>query len=307
MKAFITVITLIIIVSFSGCKDKAALNDKGIPKTLLIAVNAGEAPNLIKPMFVPIRKYLEKQLGMPVEMVFSTDYTAVIEALKSKKVHMAYISPFSYVIATRVTKLKPLVMLGANGKPSMYYSIIITGKNSTLKSMADVKVRSKSLNFCFVEPASASGHLIPRGYLNSIGIDPDKDFKQTIFAGGHLASVLSVKSGKVDVGATTKMVLGIMVDKGLIKKDDVNILWTSDAIVTEPIVVRSDLNADLAKKIQDAYLNMKTNDPKVLHDYITTFSKDHAEVSYMVAQDSFYNGLRKIAGGIKEMKQTANQ
>jgi phosphonate transport system substrate-binding protein len=69
--------------------------------------------------------------------------------------------------------------------------------------MDDVKAKSQDLTLCFADPASTSGHLIPMAYLTSIGLDPKTAFKQTMFAGSHYASVLSVKSGKVDVGCSS--------------------------------------------------------------------------------------------------------
>lgn len=237
---------------------------------------------------------------MPVEMLFTTDYTAVIEALKSKKAHMAVLSPFSYIIATRATQITPIVVLAYNGVPFSYKSVLITSGKSNIKDIADLKANAKKLTLCFVDPASASGHLIPRAYLNSIGLNPDSAFKETMFAGGHLASVLSVKSGKVDIGCTTSMVFDVMADKGLIKKGDIRVLWTSPAIVSDPVVVINDLNKDLTKKIQDAYLHM---DPSIIHNYTKVYLKDTLTRSFIVGQDSMYNGLRKIASGVKDLKQ----
>jgi hypothetical protein len=54
---------------------------------------------------------------VPVEFQKSTDYTTVIEAMTTGKVHMAYLSPFSYILATQKQKLVPLVAPGLNGKP----------------------------------------------------------------------------------------------------------------------------------------------------------------------------------------------
>jgi len=269
---------------------------------LTIAVLGGESIGLVKKLYEPIRIYLQQKLGMPVEMIYLTDYAAAIEGLRAKKVHMAYMSPFSYVIAAKNTDITPIIVLGGNGKPSMYTSNIITRNESSLNSMADVKAHAKSLTLCFVDPESASGHLVPRAYLTSIGLNPDTAFKETIFAGGHLASVYTVKSGKVDIGCTAKLALDIMVSKDLIKADDIKILWTSDPIVSDPIVVRNDLNKALVKKIQNAYLDMGRDAPQVLHNYLKFLTMDKQNLSFMVAQDSFYNGVRKIAGGIKDLK-----
>ncbi len=295
---------LIAVLAFAGCKpNKGSVDSNGMPQTLVIAAVGSESNDQIRKTREQVRQYLEKKVGIPVEMVFTTDYDGVIEALKSKKVQMAYIPPFAYVIATRTDSLTPIVVMGENGKPSTYHSVLIVKGNSPLNSMADVKAHAKSLTFCFVEPASTSGHLIPRAYLTSIGLNPDTAFKHTIFAGTHPASVLAVKSGKVDLGCTTDMTAGMMEKAGMLKDGDVKVLWTSDPIVGDPIVVRNDVNKAFAKKIQQAYLDMNTEAPEILKAYLRMYSKnDTSKRSYMVAQDSFYNGLRRIASTMKGLK-----
>jgi phosphonate transport system substrate-binding protein len=302
MKSLISFVAVVLVLAWCGCKNKGALDNNGYPETLLVAGGGGENPDQMKLVSEPLRKYLEKKIGIPVEMVFTTDYASVIEALKSKKIHMADMGPFSYVIASRTIPLTPIVVMGVNGKPSIYHSTIVVNGHSGLKSIADIKARAKSLSFCFVDPASTSGHLIPRAFLLSIGLNPDTAFKQTLFAGSHVASALTVKSGKVDVGCVEDRTVGLLEKRGVIKQGDIRTVWVSAPIVGDPIVVRSDLNKNLIKKLQDAYLNMKRDAPQLIHNRLMYYGRDTARRAYMVCQDSFYDGLRKIANSIKGLR-----
>jgi phosphonate transport system substrate-binding protein len=291
-----------------GCKDKRSLDGNGNPNTLLVAVYAGDDPTgSMTPIRAAIRKYLEKELGMPVEMVTSTDYTSVIEAIVSKKAHLAYLSPFSYVLATRQTSLVPLVVIGNAGKPSVYRSVIITHPGSGITSMEDVKAKAKNLTLCFADPASTSGHLIPRAYLTSIGLNPDSAFKQVLFAGTHMASIMSVKSGKVDIGCTTETIIAMLSKRGVMKPGDVNVLWQSDPIVADVIAMRPDINPAFAEKVRDAYLRMPKADTALWKKYLSLFQRNPDSLGYVVAQDSFYDGLRRIAAGVKDLKAVGNK
>lgn len=302
MKSFFKFIAPILLLAFSACKNKGSVDRNGMPQTLVIGLVQTDSFDEIKKVREQFRSYLQKKLAMPVELIYSTDYNGLIEALKSNKIHMANLPPFAYVIATRAMKLTPLVTLGNNGKPSTYHSVIVVKGNSSMNTMSDIKAHSKALTLCFSDPASTSGHLVPRGYLTTIGLNPDTAFKQTVFAGNHAAAVLSVKSGKIDVGCTTDLVFKIMTNAKMLKEGDLKIIWTSEPIVGDPIVVRNDINPALAKKIQQAYLDMNKDEPEILHNYIKLFLKDTAKRSYMVVQDSMYNSLRKIAAGIKGLK-----
>src|SRR4051794_13566731 len=112
-----------------GCKNNINLNNDGIPEKLVIGVFAGEGQEAITERLGPIERYLEKKLGMPVDLLMTTDYTSVIEAIHAKKIHVAYLPPFSYALASKKRDLDVLVAMGVNGQPHYYKSIIITGRN----------------------------------------------------------------------------------------------------------------------------------------------------------------------------------
>jgi len=285
----------------SACTTKRVGGGSDLPDKLIFGVVAGADPGTRKKMMDPICDYLSKKIGIPVSFIVVADYTALIEALRAKKVHMADIPPYAYVIASRNIELSPLIVLGANGKPSFYRSMIIASKKSLLSNMAEVRARAKDLTLCFAEPASASGHLIPKAYLVSVGLEPQTAFKEVIFGGGHQTTVYAVKSGKADLGCVTQVVLNLMIKMGGIRPDEFTTVWTSDPIVAQPIVVRKDLDQALAKRIQSAYLDMRKDAPETLNNYLSVYRKDFDSLSYQVAYDSMYDGLRKIAAGIKEL------
>jgi len=296
-------IVMLALLTLNSCRDKAALDANGVPGKLLIGSYGGDNPAQTKGALEPFRAYLQQKLGMEVEFFYTTDYTAVIEALRSKKIHMAHLTPFAYVLATRQPGLEPIVTLGINGSPTLYHSIIFTNTHTGLKTMADVKAKAKSLTLCFADPASTSGHLIPRAYLNSIGLNPDNAFKETMFAGSHAGSILSVKSGKMDVGcSTSELALNKLIREGIVKREDIVILWTSPPIVNDAITVRSDLNKDFIKKIQDAYLSAAKDNFPAFSKYVQLYWPDPRIMSYVPAQDSMYNQLRSIAGSIKDLR-----
>jgi phosphonate transport system substrate-binding protein len=304
MKAFaLIVFTLFTLALTSGCGNGSDLDANGVPKKLVIGMYGGDKPGQTKEAIEPLRLYLQKQMGMEVQFFFTTDYTAVIQALRSKKIQMAQLTPFAYILATQKPGLTPIATLGLDGKPALYHSIIFTTPKSGLKTMDDVKARAKTLSLCFADPASTSGHLIPRAYLTSIGLNPDSAFKETMFAGSHAASILSVKSGKVDIGCSTSdLAMDKLIREGDVKKEDFVILWTSPPIINDVMTVRNDLNKDFIKKIQDAYINANKIDYASFNKFVMLYYPHTENMSYIAIPDSAYNGLRKIAGNIKDLK-----
>ena len=272
-KITVGLVSFFLCILLNGCENKMKLDHEGVPETLLVGVFAGDEPENALKKLNAIGKYMEKKLGIHVEYIQTSDYTAVIEALRSKKIHMAHMSPFSYVLAAEKNNLNLLVTMGIDGRARSYRSLIVTHKGSGLKSMEDVKANAKNLTLAFSDPASTSGHLMPRAYLTSIGLDPNTSFKQTLFSSSNNTSVMTVSAGKVDIGCTWENSLPILVEKEMIKKDDIVVLWTSDPIVSSPIVMRDDINKDFAQKVRQAYLEIAREEPEIFNEYLRLYYK----------------------------------
>jgi phosphonate transport system substrate-binding protein len=304
MKAFaLLLFTLLAITITIGCHNGGDLDADGVPSKLLIGMYGGDNPGQTQTAMIPIRDYLAKKLGMDVQFFFTTDYTTVIEALRSKKIQVAELTPFGYILATQQPGLQPIATLGAHGQPTLYHSIIFTNPQTGIKNISDLKAKAKNLTLCFADPVSTSGHLVPRAYLKSIGLDPENAFKQTLFAGSHAASILSVKSGKVDIGCSSSdLALDKLVREGVLKSSDIVVLWTSPPIINDAMTVRTDLNKAFISKIKNAYLDMAKDDYPAFRSYVHLYYPDPHQMEYVNVVDSEYNGLRRIAGNIKDLK-----
>ncbi|MCL6560141.1 MAG: phosphonate ABC transporter substrate-binding protein [Firmicutes bacterium] len=228
--------------------------------------------------------YLEKKLGIKVEPFMATDYSGVIEAMRSKKIDVAFFGPFSYVLAADVANAEAFAVgVRSNGK-STYQSIIVAHKDSGIKTLNDLRGK----DFVFVDPASTSGNLFPRVMLKKAGIDPEKDFKSVTYAGGHDAVELAIKNRKVPAGADNDITYEKMVKEGLISPEENIIIAKSDPIPGSPIAWRKDLPEDLKQKIKQAFLNMHNEDPQALSGYGEI-------IRYDEARDSDYNIIRETA------------
>jgi phosphonate transport system substrate-binding protein len=293
-------IILLACISIFGCKNKLQLDSQGIPETLVIGVFAGDDPQQTGEKLAAVGKYLERKLNIKVEIVKTSDYTAVIEALHAKKVHMAYLSPFSYVLCVRKCSIEPLVNIGMHGKTRSYKSVIATHESTGIKTMDDVKSRSKTLTVCFSDPASTSGHLIPAAHFLSVGLNPQTAFKQKLFASGHGASAMTVLAKKTDIGCFWDLAIPLLEKKGIAKEGELVVLWESDPIVSDPIVIRKDLNEEFIEKVRSAFLSLPTEEHKIFQDYLQLYYTDTKDYEYIVAYDSMYDGIRRIEATVKE-------
>lgn len=225
---------------------------------------------------------LSKALGMPVKPFVAADYNGVIEALRSKRLDVAYLGPFSYVLGTTVADIEAFAVAETKKAGRTFYrSQVIAHKSSGIKTVNDLKGRT----FAFVDPSSTSGHLFPKAGLMKAGLNTDKDFGRVIFSGSHDSNAIAVQNKKIDAAAIADRILDAAISKGLAKREDIQIVWESDPIPESPTVWRRDLPADLKRRIQAAFLEVKDipwSDQGVLNGFKPT-------------NDEAYNVIRDTA------------
>lgn len=294
---------LIGIFLMQGCNNPQSNNKKD---KIVIGFTGGDDPTERLNSVSSLKAYFEKEFGVKkVEFYVTTDYAAVIEAMRSKKVDIAQMGELSYILANERSGAEAIVMGGSTDGKRFTSSIILTGSKSGLKNMEDVKSRVRELSLTFADPASTSGHLYPRNYLNSINLNPEKSFKSVSFTRDHSAAILTAVSGKVDLACTFSLALNRLINKNRLKKEQYIVLWESEPYITAPISVRGDLPQELKDKIRKAYLDLPQKEPQLWTNYknimyIMYPPEVRKNLIYVPSHDSMYNGIRKIAHNCKD-------
>jgi phosphonate transport system substrate-binding protein len=233
----------------------------------------------------PLMKLLEAKTGLKFKDYIATSYIAVVEAMGQGHVDVAWLPTLAYVLANdrngATVKLKAV----RDGK-NTYYGIIITRKDSGINTLADLKGKT----FAFVDAASASGHLYPRALLMKNGIDPDKDLKRYLFAGGHDSVVMAVFKKNVAAGASYEDARDKFKDTMPKVLAETKVIAKTDPIPSDTVSFSSKLPPELVEKITQALVDlMKTPEgKKAVYDIY--------QVEDLVpAADSDYDTVREVA------------
>jgi phosphonate transport system substrate-binding protein len=287
-------IFLLVILTMLGC------GRGGSGRVLRVGFVPSENMQQVAQNAQPIVDILRKELGMDVEPFVAVDYTGVIEALRAKKLDIAFLTPASYVLAKNEADVQVVLKSHRRGYAS-YYAAIITRTDSGINTLKDLRNKT----FAFGDPLSTTGNIIPRKMFLEAGIDPAKDFKNVLYSGGHDATVLAVLNRKVDAGATFanftdgKDAAWIQYLKNPEEQKKIRAIAYSEPIPADNLVLRADLDPALGRKIQDVFLALG-RDPagqKMLRDL---YQID----GFVPATDQDYESIRqafKIAGiNIKE-------
>jgi phosphonate transport system substrate-binding protein len=227
------------------------------PKKLTVGLIPTESSSHITDRYENLAKYLEKRLGIPVELKTSTDYAGVIAAMQFKHVDVAYFGPKSYVEAAQRANAECFAMEVLEDGTQGYHGIIITKKGSGINNIKDAKGKV----WAFTDPNSTSGTLVPTvHFVKDLKLDPEKYFSKVIYSGSHEASILAVKGSKVDIASTNDLDMDRGNGKFWNKDRDFNIIWTSKLIPGSNMAYRKDIPESLKKALKEAFLSYKDKD-----------------------------------------------
>jgi len=155
---------------------------------------------------------LSAMTGLTFKMEVGTTFAASIEAMGAEKAQVGFLNTFSALLGNAKYGIFPVLIAirkyatndvdpdkALAGTPEPFYKAqFMATAASGIKSFADLKGKT----FCFVDPNSTSGYIIPRIVLKANGIDPDTDFKATQNAGGHDKVAIALYKGDCDAGVT---------------------------------------------------------------------------------------------------------
>ncbi len=155
---------------------------------------------------------LTEMTGMAFEIEVGTSFAASIEAMGAEQAQVGFLNTFSVLLAREKYNVVPVLVntrryntntvdpdqdMAGEMQP-FYKGQFITQADSGITELADLAGKS----FCFVDPNSTSGYIIPRIIMQANGIDPDLDLTNQVSAGSHNNVAIAVYQGDCDAGVT---------------------------------------------------------------------------------------------------------
>ncbi len=255
------------------------------PSRLRVALLPDENASTLIQNAQPLKTHLEKALKKDIELVVTTDYSSMIEAMRFGRIEVAYFGPFSYVLAkSRAPEIEAFAVGVERGSAS-YQSILIATAGGPVKTLADVRGRP----FGFGDQASTSSHLAPRAHLlRKANLEGDKDYK-VVHLGTHDAVARAVQAGQIPAGALSEPIFRTLIERKVIDPAKVVRLDVTADIPNYPITMQGNLAPQLKQAIRDAFLNMK--DKEVLRAFRVE--------AFAAASDKSYDVLRETAQILK--------
>lgn len=259
MKKSIACVLLSAMVAFgsfaAGCGGNSQEAEK---KTFTIAYAPNESTTDSTDARSTLAKDLGKVINMEVKEIQASDYTAIIEALRTGKADMAYMGALAVAMGAERAGVTPIVMKAPNGDKAqaVYHSVFVTQKdNNEINSIKDFKGKT----IAFVDPDSTSGNLVPTSeimkafpdlHLTNEKIHTNGEFFEAVsFSGKHQAGLQAVIKGDVDIVPISDQIMASEFKNGNADEDAVKVVHSSAAIPAEAMVVSKTVNEDLKKTL----------------------------------------------------------
>lgn len=259
MKKSIACVLLSAMVAFgsfaAGCGGNSQEAEK---KTFTIAYAPNESTTDSTDTRSTLAKDLGKVINMDVKEIQASDYTAIIEALRTGKADMAYMGALAVAMGSERAGVTPIVMKAPNGDKAqaVYHSVFVTQKdNNEINSIKDFKGKT----IAFVDPDSTSGNLVPTSeimkafpdlHLTNEKIHTNGEFFEAVsFSGKHQAGLQAVIKGDVDIVPISDQIMASEFKNGNADENAVKVVHSSAAIPAEAMVVSKTVNEDLKKTL----------------------------------------------------------
>lgn len=229
---------------------------------------------------------LEEKTGYVFEAVVATDYSGVIEALRSDppSAHMAALNTFGAILASELGVAEVALIAVRRGRP-FYDGQIIAASDSGITSLADIVGKT----FARSDPNSTSGWIVPQIVLAAAGVDPNQDIAQVLDAGSHPAVVTAIYSGSADVGATYIDARTAVQDDYSDVMEKVVVIEEFGPIPNDGIQFSTQMESSMRGVIVDALLEIAaTEDGAAALDAIYSWNE------LIEQSDEFYDPFRQI-------------
>jgi phosphonate transport system substrate-binding protein len=251
---------------------------------LTLVLTPSRDPTALKEAGDAFAKAITQVSGVPVKAIVASDYAGVIEALRSKRVDLAFVHPVGYVLANREAGCQILVRDIWQGKTA-YTARFYVRKDRNIQRLEDLRGKTVA----FVDPASSSGYIYPMVLLIKQGLVRDRDpktfFKEALFTGTHEAALQSVLHGRVDAAASFDKAPELHIkDPALIAQ--LGFVGETPEIPEAGICARPGVPAETIGRIKRALLSIKAP------EYAALLKEIYGIDGFIEADDRDYQPVR---------------
>lgn len=243
------------------------------PDRLIFSYTPVEDPAVYEGTFKDLLVHLEEKTGKKISWFPAESYAAQVEAMRSGRLHIAGVAAGAVPYAVNIAGFHPLVTMDKIDGSLGYTLQLIVPADSDIATVADLKGK----RVAHVAPSSNSGDTAPRVLFKEMGVEPGKDY-EILYSGKHDNSILGVVNGDYDAAPIASSVLVRMIDRGVVEKGALKIIYESSPFPRTAYGVAHNLKPELSTAIEAAFLDFDFQNSSLFEEFKDT--KGFATVAY---------------------------
>lgn len=201
-----------------------------------------------KRVWEPVYKMVGDQIGADIELTVANDWAGISVALASQQIDVAQMGPWGYVLAKQKGDAQAIAMLLIQGR-NYYKAIVVARPGVEVQRFPE---DAKGLSMQMLDVGSTSGWLVPTHFMRSRGIDPKTHFGKYAEGASAAAAQMATAGGQVDLATGWDTHRNTMIRNGQLKPEANRVVWESEPLPNEPVVVRRGFDPQLATRLQAA-------------------------------------------------------
>lgn len=282
-RAFLAILVSALGMGSCGGADRDVLRFTAIPDH-----NTTE----LREKFTPLAVHLSEVLGVEVEYVPVTTYSASVEAFKNGDVQLAW---FGGVTGCQARHAVDGAHAIAQGRVDPNFrSYFIAHRDTGLEAGMDFPMGMEGMTFAFGSADSTSGHLMPEHFIReATGKTPQEFFgmEENYYSGSHDTTAKLVEAGTYACGAVNFRTYDTMVEEGKLDPELCRKIWTTPDYADYNWTVSGGLDerfgADFTSRLQSALVDIE--DPGLLR------AVDRPD-GLIPAEDSEFESICELCG-----------
>lgn len=208
----------------------------------------------------PVYKAIADKAGFNLELQVANDWAGIATALANEQIDVAQMGPWGYILAKVRGDARIINTMLVNGIPT--YKAIIVGRPGL--NVAKFPDDARGLSMQMLDVGSTSGWLVPTHFLRSKGIEPKTFFGRYAEGASAAAAQMATINGQVDLATGWDTHRNTMIRNGTIQPTSNTIVWESDPLPNECVVVSKSFQQARAEALAASLAGLSDDEKKLL-------------------------------------------
>jgi phosphonate transport system substrate-binding protein len=204
----------------------------------------------------PLYRRVAERMGLTLSINVANDWAGISTAILNEQIDVAQMGPWGYILAHVNGGARIVNTMLVNDLPT-YKAIIVGRPNLEIASFPE---GARGLSMQMLDRGSTSGWLVPTHFLRSRGIEPQSFFGRYAEGASAAAAQMATVNGQVDLAAGWDTHRNTMIRNGTISATANRVIWESEPLPNECVVVRKGMDQETAARIGAVFASLTPAD-----------------------------------------------